>query len=246
MTFVSSQTKIKSQVSKLLVPKFFIQEGKSSLSNKDLFLFLGLKSHELSSLDSHELNKRIHYLEQLAPSLFKECHSLFLNDLVLFNKELSSLTKIQNDFSQSFFYHPMMISHMKSLTSQPLLPNHPDLFIENESSIDLLSNKSLIINCQLQVESIESQVFNSLKITTNQNQIIKLHGEKILLEFANLIFQSALNYPVNTVLKSIKLPLYKDIHALYHLKKNQLNLIKEQSIKVQSMIDSFFNPQRFL
>jgi hypothetical protein len=246
MTFVSSQTKIKSQISKLLVPRFFIQEGKSSLSNKDLFLFLGLKSHELSSLDSNELNKRIHYLEQIAPSLFKECHSLFLNDLVIFNKELGSLTKMQIDSSQSFFYHPMMISHMKSLASQALLPNHPDLFVENESSVDLLSNKALIINCQLLVESIESQVFNCLKITTNQNQVIKLHGEKILLEFASLIFQSALNYPLNAILKSIKLPLYKDIQSLYHIKKNQLQLIKEQSLKVQSIIESFFNPQRFL
>jgi len=210
LTFNGSVTKVKGQLAKMLVPKWFVRgEFLPETLHSTLEMFRW-SAEKLIATDPQELTDRLRVFRHTAPGLFPRYACDVLGALVVFEQTLQTLTTQLADprlGTQVNFHNPALQTALGQLKAAPLFhPTHPDVyaeFIQGTETADLEAPLTKV-ELRLQVEGDLKTWF--LEVFNDKRPVLRLHSDEELLLFAQFVLQMAQGRPLGQVLRALRLP----------------------------------------
>lgn len=250
LSFTNNTSKVKSQLSKILVPKWFLRGEFIPEHLKPILELFDWTPETLTACDSKELIERFNYFKSATQSLFPKYACDVLGSLVAFEQTLQNLVSKLSDprlGSQLNFHNTELQHSLANLKSYPLLrPVHPDIFVEFSDSIE-----SSDLELPLSRVELKSQIEGDLKtwileICHEGRSVVRLHSEESLLLFTQFIVQSAIGRPISQVLRAIRLPLLQDMSPLIQNVKTQQNVFNDLLSQTTQFLEESFRMQLFV
>jgi hypothetical protein len=218
LTFNGSVTKVKGQLAKMLVPKWFVRgEFLPETLNSTLEMFRW-NADKLIATHPDELEQRFKMFRQTANGLFPRYACDVLSGLVEFEQTLQTLTTQLADprlGTQVNFENPALQGALAGLRATPLLsPTHPDLYVDFVQGIDSFDLEAPLtrVELRMQVEGDLKTWF--LEVFNDKKPVVRLHSDEELLLFTQFIFQTALGRPLGRVLKALRLPALNEVREI--------------------------------
>lgn len=235
LTFNASETKIKSQLSKILIPKFFI-EYHSLTETLDAYLStLNLSREDILSSHPDGLKQKFELFENHFRPMIYSAPSQVLTSLINFYRTLDTTTDGQK---KGHFGNPLIIEAIAKLKTYPLLPSHNDIFVEfsegfTNSMLDLeLSDVKIKSDFEDGIQN------HYIELRHGDHCLVKFYSEKMMLDFIKFILTPAAGHPISLVIKGLYLPKLDELelainnnedlfHVFNELKEKTFNLIEE-------------------
>lgn len=244
LTFNGTVIKVKGQLGKMLVPKWFVRGEFLPESLQSTLEMFRWDAEKLTATHPAELEQRLKVFRQTSAGLFPRYACDVLSALVEFEQTLESLTSNLADprlGTQINFNNPALQGALASLRAAPLLqPAHPDVFVDFIPGIDAADLEAPLSRVELrgQVEGDLKTWF--LEIFNDRKPILKLHSEEELLLFAQFVLQLANGKPVGRVLKALRLPALGDIRNLVQEARSQQHIFSTLLQETRTFLEESF------
>jgi hypothetical protein len=232
-------TKIKGKLKSLLIPATFRYAEAPEKSNTNLD-FLNLDSDTILSKNIEQLH------QQLAGSTaaIKEASGQYswyiLGQLSHFKTTLiDTVYKIKghnNKSSKIIFENPIICNSLIGLKASSIYPYHADIFIEITTAQK--QNIHLPLTARL-LKQIENDQYY-LSIESAEGEIVRLHSEKVMLDFIDFILQKATSVPISKILSSLKVPSLSDMKNVVSKYEIFETGIQELSTDIKELINQIF------
>ncbi len=213
LTFNGGLKKTKSKLKAMLVPKFMLNTDTVPTQHHQTLDVFSYDKERLKSCHPIELN-------ELFTTALKSINTLSLNYpwhtsciLSHFKYQLEeTLNEVSaNDLgSKKINYeNPFMVNDLVTLPTFPIYPDHDDIYLE--AKVKQRSDIHLRIS-HTQLDKIETG--NILRIFSETNELMVIHGEYEILHFINFILSSARGTQLSSILQGLEVPKLKDIRRI--------------------------------
>lgn len=233
-----NRTKIKT----LLVPKFFSHFEQMPQNVSAGIKFLETPYNELAELSPQIIFANFKKIEPYIEELFIHYPLTILGSLKRFQHHLSKQIKLNESETNFYinFYQPQLITELTALTTQPVLPKHPDLFIDfhisnQELGLEVTSFKNIMDG---QKDHYRIDLFH------NDRLLVSLHTTKYLSTFVGFLLKQMIGLPLNQLLKSFNLPSEQQLAEILPSYTLDYTLLKELSLKCSLLMEQLF--KRFI
>lgn len=245
LTFAGG-TKVKGQLGKMLVPKWFLRGEflpESLGPALDLFRW---NSDKLNATHPEELNARFRQFKQISSTLFPRYACDVMGALVSFERALGQMVETMDDprmGTQINFLNPLIQKPLSQLKTSSVFPRHPDIFtdyIPGVSSEDLslpLCKTELRMQVEGDLKTYFLEVFNS------QRPVLRLHSEEEMLLLAQFILNSAQGVELGRILKALQLPALAELKDIVGHTIQQRRTFSDLSVQAQQFMDECFRLQ---
>ncbi|MBY0517657.1 MAG: hypothetical protein K2P81_12145 [Bacteriovoracaceae bacterium] len=250
LTFNGSTTKVKGQLSKMLVPKWFSRGEFLPESLKSTLEMFRWNAEKLIATHPQELQERLNMFCQTGNGLFPRYACDVLSSLVEFEQTLEQLTTQLSDSrlsSKVNFENPSLQESLGALKAYPLLqPAHPDVYVEFIQSLEAIDLNSPVTKIELraQVEGDLKTWF--LEIFNDKKAVLRLHSEEELLLFGQFILQMCHGRPLGMVLKAIRLPALSEVKNLVQQARAQHKIFGTLLSETSKFLEESFRQQLIL
>ena len=243
LTFNNELRKVKANLSKMLLPKFLIQEQHLPTHIAQGLKILSLSGDEITGLHPTQLNKSFQMIEMLASELSKNYPTAMFNSLSSFKKELKYCIDrfgIKNGNSINFA-NPMIKAPLLLSKTRPIYPNNPDVFIDfNNNSDASFLHKPLqrfrrIHNSENDVTSFGIELF------CEDERIITLYSDEAMIQFLEFILAQTTQMPLAKILQAVNIPYLEDLKSIissFHSLQEVLNQVHD---RITPMIEGLIN-----
>lgn len=207
---LGADIRYRNRVRTLLIPKFFEYIEQLPLAVQDGLKALDHSTKELTDLSPQVLFAKIKKIEPLIHDLFQKYPLSILSRLNGFQENLNDILKGEKDSTYTNFNQPQLITEISTLKTTPLIPKHPDIFVEL-----LVGPKEL----NVLISSLEKQPGNKdkpfqIEFLSQGKPIARLHTSRYLYSFLNFLLPQTLGLPMDETLKSLNLPKEEDLKFL--------------------------------
>lgn len=225
-----SPSNLRSRIKGLLIPAFFALISRPANEQLSLIKTLSLNCSDLLNQDPRILESQYqHELEQWKEiALAHPWYSLGI--LIQFKHHIAeALQKIQRQKSSIHFQNPVIVEELVKLKGIAIFPTeHPDLFTE------LCFQNAQALNATLSSTTLKTSEEGhcSLELKTANEILVRLHAPQLILKFAEFILSKAQGMSVGVLLKSLKLPLNKELELIlgnYELVAQTFEKIEQSS-----------------
>ncbi|OFZ22614.1 MAG: hypothetical protein A2202_04880 [Bdellovibrionales bacterium RIFOXYA1_FULL_36_14] len=241
---INSQTKIKSKLELLLIPRFFSMPRLIDNQNINKFALL---SQDEKTIKSYHPTSLSHSFEQLCMEIdqYKNifpCHIAGL--LISFKHKIHDVLR---DFDKSShlpkanyinYTNPSVIEAILPLPTYPIYPQNKEYFI------DFTSESPVMLNAHLTSTQITTTPNAScLEFFSRDKNILKIYSDIDALGFVKFIIDSSLDTPILHVLHNLHVPQISDLKKVILNFKEMETTLSMISAKVESMINKIFTEQ---
>ncbi len=233
-------TKIKSKLRSLLVPKFFLENNHIPTHILDSFKVFNNSSSEI--LNSHPIeltgafDQSVNFLnttEQKYPWHTLGMISHFKLSLI------RALEKLDHTPTE-IFKNPVIVEQLVSTSSQSIYPKSADIFVRMP-----LKNPAHIHLPLTQVEVGTEGENHYVELLSGETTIIQLYTSSNLAQFIKFILSSALGMEISSILQNMKVPSATDIDMILSnhssLKDALIDLQERCSKRILSILTTNIN-----
>lgn len=205
------QTKIKSRLKSMLIPKFFSMpklmpnhlEKSISFLKKDFNDLLQLHPVEIEN-KFRQINSSIDELSSKFPWQLASILSHFYTNLE------NGLFKMHHSKSAQINYsNPLVANPLMKLKTCNIFPSNEEFYIEfcqsNPNSIHMVLDETKIC---------ESKDNNYLEIYSNGALIVKIYSDISMVKFLDYLLNSARGVKTSTILSNLKVPSINDLNKV--------------------------------
>ncbi len=221
-------TKLKAKISGLMVPRFFSRLNTSD-SNLKIHQFVKNNPKEILSYSpenlEHGFNEALVNLKQSAsadPWETLESVAIMRHniDLAISMITHSEYKKAHNCYTNQFF-----MQKLATLKTHPAFPNNPDIFFEHKKNDGLITGHKIT----------QTQDISKLVIFDKDQEILDIHGDKVMLEFVEFILKRAYGMRINSLLASLHIPKLNDLKELFTVFYQINNILKTHSKELHNL-----------
>lgn len=239
-------TKVKGQLGKMLVPKWFLRGDflpESLMPALDLFRW---DNEKLNTKHPEEISARFRQFKQISSTLFPKYACDVMGAMVGFERTLTDLVQQMNDprlGAQINFMNPLIQKPLSKLDSFSVFPKHQDVFTDYVPGVgaeDLalpLSKVELRMQVEGELRSWFLEVFNT------RGPIMRLHSDEEMLLLAQFIFQSAYGIELGKVMKALRLPGLSELKGIVGHTIQQRRVFTDLNSQIHQFMDDCFRLQ---
>jgi len=218
LTFTGGLTKVKAQLAKLLVPKWFARGDFLPAAQRAALDFLRWPAEQITATDANELSARWNHFSQVSASLMSRYACEVLSALVEFEQTLASLTGqsgLTRLSERLNFENPTLQAALAALRPLPLMrQDNPDVYVAFVDGTEAQDLRSPLKRVELRTYVEGERKSFSLELLTETRSIVQLHSEEELLLFIQFVLQGAKGRPVGQVLKALHVPALAEVRAV--------------------------------
>jgi hypothetical protein len=240
LTFNNELTKAKSNLAKLLLPRFLVGH-----QNIPEHIDAGLKLFKLDSkeiLTKHptQLDKDFKNIEKLIYDLAKHYPEAVCGYLANFKRSIQkcidlfgiSKTKSIINFSNPVLKSPLLLSK-----TYPIYPHNNDIFID-------FSNVNLVKLIHLPLDNIQMKTVDRDGITNytlelyGQGQLVlTIYSDIEMIKFLEFILTNAYSMPISKILQAIQVPALEDLKNIMQSFDSMKRVLIEFSEKIPPVFE---------
>lgn len=245
LTFAGG-TKVKGQLGKMLVPKWFLRGEFLPDSLQPALELFNAEASTLTTTHPDELRERFQDFQKISHSLFPRYACDVMSGLTRFvttlDKELQAMNAPRPGAVLNFM-NPLLQAPLANLKSTSIFPSHPDIFTEFVPGVSPTDLESAFTLANLRSQ-VEGDLRTWMLELGNENQtFLRLHGEQEILQFAQFILQGATGMPMGRVLKAIRLPMQTELKQVLSQGLGQAQVLEDLRQVAQQFIDDSFRLQ---
>lgn len=218
LTFTNDTRKIKSSLSKLLLPTFFIAEKQIPehvLQGINLLL-----QSEQGLMDTHptELRSKFQNIELLSQDLVQRYPGATLSLFASFKKNLKNCVD-KMDFGSKAginFNNPLLKSPLLLSKTRPIYPSNQDLFIQFVESGVAASLHSNLQRVKRKSTTGNDVTTNCLILYANEREVLAIYSEPEMLMFLEFILTNVTGASISKILQAITVPTLADLKSIIH------------------------------
>lgn len=233
------QSKLKAKLKSLLIPKFFLQT--QFIPSND-FVHLDFFISDKDSLLSHSPENILNQFELAMNRAlsFQQTYTWHvLGLLAFFNVTVSNI--IAEGFEKSFnnynFTNPLILNPLLALKTNNIYPKNNDVYIEFVTT----STRELHNALTSVVQKVESEDNASLRLKSDNSDIVVLHSRPALIAFLKFVFESAIGHKISDLVTTIQVPSLNDLETILSKYSEMENTFSEIKLKNEQMISSLLN-----
>lgn len=240
LTFNNEIRKIKGNLNKLLIPKFFLSNNELPEHIKAGLSFLSLNPQKIISYHPSEINKIFAQIKNILPSLAKsyprdtlELVSTFKRSITKCSQLLGNSTKIGHfNFNNPILKSPLLLSK-----TYPIYPDNKDIYIEFNT--DVLEK----IHRPLEKVKIKTNESNNsyIELMADDQVIVTLYSDDAMVQFLSYLFDNVIGHPLSKILQGIQAPRIDDLKSILQSYQTLQNCIKEIESTLLKEFDRLIN-----
>ncbi len=253
LTFSGTQSLIKGNLTKLLVPKFLTQTEALPVHLSRGYEFLDMNEQQLLDASPESIMKSFNHIDQISKDLFPRFACEILSKFSNFETTLQSLTWNMDDSrygSKISFNNPVIQGQLVQRPTRPLYPENEDIYFE---FIDGSVAKDIhlpLTETTIQISHEGDLKLFALEILSGKKVIVRLHAEEVMIHFLHFILSQAINIPISKILKAVHVPALTDLKDVIESTQNFKFVYVELLERVQKSIMEAFRlhvtPKRVL
>lgn len=247
LTFNGAVTKVKGQLAKMLVPKWFARGDFLPENLQTTLEMFRWDSNKLTATHPEELNQRWTHFRQSANGIFPRYACDVLSSLAAFEQTLQTLTTELADprLAQKInFENPALQAGLATLKAYPLVkPGHPDIYVDFVPGIEEGDLEKPVTRIELrgQVEGDLKTWF--IEIFNESRPVVRLHSDEELLLLTQFILNMTKGRPVGHVLKALRLPSLTDVRSVVQEARAQQQVFATLLTNTRSFLEESFRTQ---
>jgi len=241
---INSQTKLKSKLELLLIPRFFSIPTLIDAQNIGKFALLSQDEKTIKSYYPTDLSrsfellcKEIDQFKNIFP-----CHIAGL--LISFKHKIHDVLRDFDDGRRLQkgnyinYNNPSVIEAIVSLPTYPIYPQNKEYFI------DFTSESPVMLNAHLtSTQIITAPNASCLEFFSRDKSILKIYSDIDALGFLKFIIDSSLDTPILNVLHNLHVPQISDLKKVITNFKEMETTLSMISARVESLINKIFTEQ---
>jgi hypothetical protein len=244
LTFNDNQKKIKSTVSKVLIPNAYLMQSEVPLHLASALELFKLSSKDLLNMIPSHIEKRFDQSIPFIGEMLEKHPGVILNLLSGFKRQVESALQSfeMNHFKDHSvnFNNPMIKSPLLMSKTYPIIPENDEIYIEFEGQSQLSSLHAGLQKTKI-VQNPENPELLSLEIFSTNGKVLSMHSHKYLIYFVDFILSNAVSAPINMILKGVKVPSLNDLQRIIHSYKSLKNTLEDISKQIPTVQNQFIN-----
>lgn len=216
LTFNNEHRKVKANLTKMLLPKFLVQNEDIPEHIAKGLSILSLNAEQITGQHPNLLKKNFNMIEILTNELSKNYPAAIFSSISTFKKELKNCIdrfELKNN-SVVNFANPILKGPLVKSRTRPIYPKNPDIYVEfcnlsNASFLHLPLDKAIRKN------KIEEGITTyELELYAQGEKVLSLYSDEGMIQFLEFIFSKAINVPVSKILQGVAVPYLEDLKTI--------------------------------
>lgn len=219
LTFSNELRKTKGNLSKLLIPAYFIESKSLPEDAQSALRLMNLSAQELLSLHPSEVEEKLAQCCVMMRKYAKDYPAAILEMTALFKKSVTKATEMIGlssrqgalNFANPIFKTPLLLSKKYSI-----YPDNEDIYLEiNSQELDAIHRPLTKTRKVKKEENIAIEFFSG------EEKILSLYSEEVMIGFLEFLTQNVINYPIAQILQGIEVPRLDDLNAIFNAYTSQ-------------------------
>lgn len=246
LTFSNEVRKVKGNLSKLLIPKFFTNQP-----NLPEHLKVGLKllksdRDQLLSIHPTSLLKQFEDIKKILPSLMSKYPNEMLAFISEFKKTISNVLEILGSSSNNRlnFNNPLLKSPLLMSKTYPIYPDNKEVYVEfNNEALSFIH--SPLLKCKKRI--IEKDGYNAhvLELYNQNEKVVTLYSEEELISFIDFIATGLTQVPISKILQGISVPTIEDLKSILSSYQAMNRSLESISVSLPDLYDQLMSAVLF-
>jgi hypothetical protein len=215
LTFSNEIRKVKGNLSKLLIPRFFANQPQLPEHLVSGLKFLKSNRDEILSTHPTSLTKQFNDIKSILPSLVKSYPNEVLEYICEFNKSINNSLEILGSSSGNKvnFNNPLLKSPLLMSKTYPIYPDNKEIYVEfnNESLNQIHSPLTKIKRRVIEKDGYSSNV---IEFYTGPDKVVTLYSEDEMISFLEFISNELSEVPISKVLQGISVPTNENLKSI--------------------------------
>lgn len=243
LTFSGGPSLVKGNLSKFLVPKFFMQTEALPEHIAKALQICSMTEAELLEANPQTILKSFTHVDQVTKDLFPRYANDLLSRFSNLERTLEGLTWKLNDSRYGHkvsFSNPVIQGQLVKTSTRPLYPDNDDIYFEFVDGSVATDIHSPLTSTQIQISHEGELKLYSLELLSGSRVIVRLHGEELMVLFINFIVSEAINVPIAKILRAVHVPRLQDVKAVVEVTQGFNIVYQDLLVKVRkSIMDAF-------
>ena len=240
LTFNNETRKIKANLSKLLIPKFFnVQTNIPEHIDAGLRL-LKLDSNEILNQHPTQIDKEFKNIERLIYDLAKHYPAQISGYVASFRRQIDkcinqfgvSKTKSVINFSNPILKSPLVLSK-----TQPIYPHNNDLFIEFNSESGVQHVHSPLEKIATTTSEQDGYTNYALELYSQGRVVLTIYSDIEMIKFLEFIFSNVSGTPISKILQGVQVPALEDLKSIMQSFNSMKRTLLELSDKTPKIFE---------
>jgi hypothetical protein len=243
LTFNGEMRKVKSNLSKMLLPKFLIIHQELPLHIAQGLSILSLSANEITEQHPSQLKKNFNMIEMLATDLGKNYPTALFNALASFKKELKNCIDrlgVKNSNSINFA-NPMIKAPLLLTKTHPIYPKNKDIYLEfnNLNNASYLHTPLQKIRKNSKTDSGITSHF--LELYSQNEKVITLYSDENMINFLEFLLAKTTQVPLSKILQGVQVPELENLKNIIQSFNSLQKALNEIHDRISPMIESLIN-----
>jgi hypothetical protein len=243
LTFASVETKIKSNLTQLLLPKFYSESSEIPEHILKGLSFITYNEEQILNMHPSLIEENFNNIKFIIEDIAKKYPKEITDILSHFRFSISNcLNKIGSvDNKQVNFNNPALKTPLLLSKTFPIYPENPDIYVEfnNENSLQLIHKE--FTSFKKKQNEIDGIVNYYIEIYYEDIAVLKLYSEREMLSFISYILKNLNNVPMSAILQGIKVPRLSDLKSIIDSFHSMQKSITKVSDELPQLIDKIIN-----
>jgi hypothetical protein len=215
LTFSNEIRKVKGNLSKLLIPRFFANQPQLPEHLVSGLSFFKSNRDEILSTHPTSLTKQYNDIKNILPSLIKSYPNEVLEYLCEFNKSIKNSLEVLGSSSSNKvnFNNPLLKSPLLMTKTFPIYPDNKEIYVEfnNESLNQIHAPLSRVKRRIVEKDGYSS---NIIEFYTGTEKVVTLYSEDEMISFIEFISNELSEIPISKILQGITVPTNESLKSI--------------------------------
>ncbi len=214
LTFHNEHTKVKANLSKLLVPKFFNENKELPHHLHSAFSFLDLDVEKVFDTHPTQLIKSYEEISQFLNTVITTYPSEVLSKLANFKRVIQRSVEISEaNRSAINFNNPVLKSPLLLSKTYSIYPDNTDIYTEFHSEAINLIHNNLSSVKRTMVKKDQYTTYG-IALYSGQDLVATLYSDEVVIQFLEFILANVIDVPISKILQGVQVPKLDDLKSI--------------------------------
>lgn len=242
LTFNNEVRKVKGNLNKLLIPKFYINDGVIPEHIKQGLRFLELDSEKLLNMHPTSIEQAFSNIESFIPAIINDYPAQVLNLFTIFKrtvqKSVEQLGNNEGGAQGVNFNNPLLKSPLLLSKTSALYPDNQEVYVDFSGDAGALIHSALTKTKLVQLKQYEETTYG-LEVFHEDQKVLTLHTDEDMTYFLDFLLSNTKGMPISKILQGISIPSIEDLKSIigaYKSLKKALETIQKRLNPLQSQL----------
>lgn len=244
LTFAGELRKVKANLSKLLLPKFFYQQKELPSHICAGLSLLEKESEEILEMRPSNLQEQFSSMERMIGEIAKNYPAAAIGKLSTFKRSLQmsldtfgpNEKQVSVNFNNPILKTPLVLSKTYSI-----YPDNPDVYVEfnNENSLNLIHAPLQKARKKIKDQDGTQSVY--LELTANNSPVISIYSDEDMIIFLKFILENLEGVPLSQLLQGVAAPRLSDLKSIISSFNSLRKTLEETLERIPRLYSSLIN-----